>query len=368
MERSSDARLSVIIPVYQEGSHIRSSIGVIEQILAGHGINYDFVLVDDGSRDNSWQEIKSMAEADPRIISVRLSRNFGKESALCAGLDYADGDMVLVMDSDLQHPPALIPEMVKAWLEGYDVVEGIKSSRGRENPIYKLCARFFYYVIYKTADINLGKASDFKLMDRKVVEAWKQLPERATFFRGMSAWVGFERKHISFDVAERVNGTTKWSLVRLMRLAMNAITSYTSVPLHFVTVLGVILFGVTLILGIQTLYMKFSGKATSGFTTVILLQLIIGSSIMISLGMIGIYLTKIYTEVKARPRYLVSKCIRSKEKPACEPGVPGEGNRPEGSGIKPLEAANQSVLPDKALQTGNAAQQDEAEQSNEVQR
>jgi dolichol-phosphate mannosyltransferase len=134
--------------------------------------------------------------------------------------------------------------------------------------------------------------------------------ERATFFRGMSAWLGFERKQISFDVAERVNGKSKWSLFRLIKLAVNAITSYTSIPLHFITMLGFFLFIGAIILGIQTLFMYFSGKALNGFTTVILLQLIIGSSIMISLGMIGIYLTKIYKEVKSRPRYLISKCIK----------------------------------------------------------
>jgi dolichol-phosphate mannosyltransferase len=313
--RTVMSKLSVVIPVYQEGSHIRNSIGVIEAILIKNQIPYEFVLVDDGSRDNTWQELQSMAQEKECVTALRLSRNFGKESALCAGLEYATGDMILVMDSDLQHPPTLIPEMVRAWREeGYDVVEGIKSSRGKENPVYRLCAKFFYYVIYKTADINLGQASDFKLLDRKVIEAWKEMPERATFFRGMSAWLGFERKQISFDVEQRVNGKSKWSLLRLIRLAVNAITSYTSLPLHLITFLGIIMFGIAIVLGIQTLYMYFSHKALSGFTTVILLQLIIGSSIMISLGMIGIYLTKIYKEVKSRPRYLISKCVRGGEK------------------------------------------------------
>ncbi len=313
--RTAQSSLSVVIPVYQEASHIRGSIAVIEKVLLDNQIPYDFVLVDDGSKDSTWWELKDMAESNEHINALRLSRNFGKESALCAGLEFAEGDMVLVMDSDLQHPPTLIPEMVKAWREeGCDVVEGVKSSRGKENYFYKICAKFFYYVIYKTADINLGKASDFKLMDRKVVEAWKEMPERATFFRGMSAWLGFDRKQICFDVADRINGKTKWSIIRLMRLAINAITSYTSVPLHCITVLGILMFIGAIILGIQTLYMYFSHKALSGFTTVILLQLIIGSSIMISLGMIGIYLTKIYKEVKSRPRYLVSNCIRGGEK------------------------------------------------------
>ncbi len=311
LKRTKDSKLSLVIPVYQEGSHIRSSIKVITNILNDNSIKHEFVLIDDGSRDNSWEEMKKLTTELDNVIALRLSRNFGKESALCAGMEYADGDMVVVMDADLQHPPEIIPEMVKAWREeGYDVVEGIKNSRGKENKLYKACAKAFYYIIYRTSDINLGKASDFKLMDRKVIEAWKEMPERAVFFRGMTAWLGFDRKQIDFDVADRVNGKTKWSFIRLIRLAVDAITSYTSVPLHCITVLGLIMFFGALLLGVETLYMKFTGRATSGFTTVILLQLIIGSSIMVSLGMIGIYLTKIYKEVKGRPRYLVSKCVR----------------------------------------------------------
>lgn len=305
--RDKSSLLSVVIPIYQEGDHIKSSIRVIENVLIEHGLTYEFILVDDGSKDNTWSQLKSLAGGNANMTAIRLSRNFGKESAICAGLEYAKGDMVLVMDADLQHPPGLIPQMVDAWLEGYDVIEGIKHSRGKENIIYKLCARFFYYIIYKSSDINLGQASDYKLLDRKVVEAWKKLPERAIFFRGMFAWLGFERKEIEFDVAQRVNGTTKWSLLRLLRLAVNAITSYTSVPLHCITLLGIIMFFGSAILGIQTLFMKLSGKAGEGFTTVILLQLIIGSAIMTSLGIIGIYISKIYKEVKARPRYLISE-------------------------------------------------------------
>lgn len=315
MNRTMESILSLVLPIYQEGNHIRSSIGVIEAILLEHGIPYELILVDDGSRDNTWIELARLAKDNTKVTAIRLSRNFGKEAAICAGLEYARGDMVLVMDADLQHPPELIPEMVRAWREeAVDVVEGIKNSRGKENFFYRICAKFFYYIIYKSSDIHLGKTSDFKLMDRKVVEAWKELPERATFFRGMSAWLGYERKQIGFDVAERVNGKTKWSLFRLMRLALNAITSYTSIPLHCITILGFIMFFMTIILGAQTLFMKFSGRATDGFTTVILLLLLIGSAVMISLGIIGIYLAKIYKEVKARPRYLVSQCIKGGEK------------------------------------------------------
>lgn len=312
--RSEQAQLSIVIPVYQEGVHIQNSIHIIDTILNVNNINHEFILVDDGSKDNTWEQLELLASKQKNVNAIGFSRNFGKESALCAGLEHAAGDMIVVMDSDLQHPPELIPEMVRIWREeGYDVVEGVKNSRGKEKLIYKLCAKSFYKLIYKTSSIDLSNASDYKLLDKKVIEAWKQMPEKTTFFRGMSAWVGFSRKQILFDVRERVDGSSKWSLIRLIKLAVNAITSYTTVPLHFITLLGSFLFVVSIGLGIQTLYMKLSGQAMNGFTTVILLQLLIGSSIMISLGIIGIYLSKIYHEVKARPRYLIARYIKKGE-------------------------------------------------------
>jgi glycosyltransferase involved in cell wall biosynthesis len=310
-ERTANSLLSVVIPMYQEGSHVKNTIKVIEKILVDNHITYEFILVDDGSTDNTFSELKSLAKDNDKVSAIRLSRNFGKESALCAGLDYAAGDMILVMDADLQHPPHIIPDMVNAWLnEGFDVVEGVKRSRGKENILYRACAKLFYFLVNKSSDINLERASDFKLMDRKVVEAWKKMPEKTSFFRGMSAWLGFERKEIEFDVAERIDGRSRWSLLRFIRLAVNAITSYTSIPLYFTVILGIILFFGAFILGVQTIFMKLSGRAGSGFTTVILLLLIIGSTIMTSLGIIGMYLSKIYMEVKARPRYLISDYIR----------------------------------------------------------
>lgn len=312
--RTEEANLSVVIPVYQEGNHILHSIQVIDTVLNQHKIKHEFILVDDGSRDNTWEQLILLSTRIKNVNAIRFSRNFGKESALCAGLENAKGDMVAVMDSDLQHPPELLPKMVRIWREeGCDVIEGVKNTRGKEKSFRKFCAKTFYKFIYKTSNIDLSNASDYKILDRKVIEAWKQMPEKTTFFRGMSAWVGFSRKQISFDVKERVDGKSKWSILRLFKLAVNAITSFTTVPLHFITILGTLLFILSIGLGIQTLYMKLSGKALDGFTTVILLQLLIGSCIMISLGIIGIYLTKIYHEVKARPRYLISDCIKKGE-------------------------------------------------------
>lgn len=313
METEGQKRVSIVVPVYNEGAHIRKSMAYVGQLCDDAAIPYELVLVDDGSKDHSWDEICSMAKEDEHITAVRLSRNFGKESALCAGLDLATGDAVIVMDADLQHPPELIPKMVSLWREGAEVVEGVKSSRGKEKRSYRFCAKLFYGMINKATGIAFDNASDFKLLDRKVVEAMKQMPERMTFFRGMSAWVGFERKTFEFEVAERVDGASKWSLKHLITLAVTAVTSYTSAPLHCITVLGMIMFFCAIVLGSQTLYMKLAGYAQDGFTTVILLLLLIGSMIMISLGIIGLYLMKIYHEIKGRPRYLTSRVIRQKE-------------------------------------------------------
>lgn len=315
MAGRENAVVSIIMPVYNEGEHIVSSVGVVEKILQDNKIAYEFILVDDGSKDNSWAELSYLAKNNPKVTAVRLSRNFGKEAALCAGLDHATGDGVLIMDADLQDPPELIPEMVKYWSEdGFDVVEGVKSSRGKESGIYKFCAKSFYNILLKSTGIDLRNASDYKLLDRKVVEAMQQMPERVTFFRGMSAWVGFERKQVSFEVQPRVMGKTKWSVRRLAGLAVSAITSYTSAPLQLVTVLGILMFFISLVLGAQTLIRYLCGNALEGFTTVILLQLFIGSMLMISLGIIGMYLMKIYHEIKGRPRYLVSTKIKDGQK------------------------------------------------------
>lgn len=300
-------QLSLVIPVYNEEAHIASSIATVRRILDTASISHQFILVDDGSRDGTWAALQHLASSMAGIRAYKLSRNFGKEAALCAGLEQVDTELTLVMDSDLQHPPELIPAMVAKMQEGYDVVEGIKSDRGHEAKLYKLGARAFYSSFMRLTGFDLRDASDFKLMNRKVIDAWRQLPERDTFFRGMSAWVGFKRYAMPFQVARRVEGESKWSPIKLSRLFISAISSFSSLPLQIITILGALFFFSSLILAIWTLYMKFAGTALSGFTTVILLQLIIGSAIMFGLGAIGLYLARIYDEIKARPRYLLEQ-------------------------------------------------------------
>ncbi len=302
--------ISVVIPLYCEGSNLSSVLSSNIKVLESLNESYEIILIDDGSTDNTWTVIENEANNYPMLRAIRLSRNFGKESALCAGIEAARGSAVITMDGDLQHPPELILEMVKKWQESdADVVEAIKESRGKESFFNKIGATTFYYIMNKLSGYDLNNASDFKLMDRKVISAWIKMGEQALFFRGMCAWLGFRRVQIPFKVAERTAGSSGWSVFRLIKLSITAVTSFSSLPLHIVTILGSIFFIFAMLLSIQTLFGKLTGTAVSGFTTVILLQLIIGSSLMISLGIIGEYIAKIFNEVKARPRYIVAEKI-----------------------------------------------------------
>lgn len=308
-----DFLITIIIPVYNEekilDQNIKRTINVLESI----GRHYEIILIDDGSRDNSWEEICVLLSQYGCISAIKLSRNFGKEAAICAGMDRAKGDCCILMDADMQHPPEYIPQMINLWREeGYDIVEAIKSKRGKEPVANKFGAWLFYKMLNTFCGLELQNASDFRLLDRKVIDVWKAMPERDTFFRAMSTWVGFDRIKLEIEIGERTDGNSKWTIKQLIRLAIHAITSFSAIPLYFVTVLGFIFLGISFVLGIQTVIKKFVGLSNEGFTTVILLLLIIGSILMISLGIIGIYIAKIYDEVKKRPRYLVSKEIQSK--------------------------------------------------------
>lgn len=305
--------LSVIIPAYNEHENIRNTASVVAGILDAEDIPFELIFVDDGSKDNTWEEIRAASEKDKRVRGVRFSRNFGKEGAIFAGLNSAEGECAVLIDCDLQHPPALIPQMYRMWENGAEVVEARKSSRGKESGIHKMLAGWFYGIMKRSSGINLDGASDFKLLDRKVVDALCGLPERMTFFRALSGWVGFRTETIMFDVAPRAAGTTKWNFSRLFKFAVNSITSFTNFPMHIITVIGMI-FGIfAVILGIQTLVNYFCGNAQEGFSTVILLILIVGACVMVGTGIIGFYLSKIYEEIKQRPRYIISERIGATE-------------------------------------------------------
>lgn len=300
--------LSVILPSYNEEKNIKLAYETLTSLLKENNIIYEIIFVNDGSKDNTWKEIRNIS-TDEHIKGVCFSRNFGKESAIYAGLYLAKGDAAVVMDCDMQHPPDTIIKMYELWKQGYDVVEGIKLDRGSESGIHKFAANAFYKLISKATGIDMSNTSDFKLLDRKVIDALLSLPERNSFFRALSSWVGFKATSVGFEVQERANGTSKWSTKALIKYALSNISSFTSLPLYIVTFSGMVVFIFGLLLGLQTLIRYLMGNSVEGFTTVILLLLIIGSIIMLSLGIIGYYISKIYDEVKKRPKYIISDIV-----------------------------------------------------------
>lgn len=299
------ALLSIVLPAYNEEQNIANTAQVLSKLLEDNGIDYELVFISDGSRDGTFQEIVKAAAANPRIRGAEFSRNFGKEAGIFAGLELTTGDAVIVMDCDLQHPPQVIPQMWEKWQNGAEVVEGIKSDRGRESLGYKLSAGLFYRVMSRLIKMDMNASSDFKLLDRKVVNVLIKLPERNTFFRALSFWAGFRTESVTYEVQERQFGESKWSFWSLMRYAITNATSFSTLPLQVVTVAGLLFLLFSVVLAIQTMVKFLMGTAVEGFTTVILLLLIIGGLLMLSLGVIGHYIARIYEEVKGRPKYII---------------------------------------------------------------
>lgn len=298
--------LSIISPAYNEELNIENTASVIGGIMADNDIPYELIFVDDGSTDTTWDCILSAKEKNPNVRGLKFSRNFGKEGAIFAGLRACLGECAVLIDCDLQHPPRLIVEMYSLWQQGYEVVEAVKASRGKESLSYKVFAKMFYKLLKSSSGVNLDRASDFKLMDRKVIDTLNDMPERLTFYRGMSSWVGFKTTQVEFEVDPRAAGETKWSFMKLFKFAMNNLTSFTTLPMQVVTCVGVMFFIFSLILGVYTLAKFFNGQSLAGFSTVILLICIQGTVLMLALGIIGYYISKIYEEIKFRPRYIVS--------------------------------------------------------------
>lgn len=310
----SDVVLSVLVPVHNESDQVAQNLSLIQVEASKTGLPMEIIVVDDGSTDGTWQVLEKLAEQMPALKALQFSRNFGKEAAICAGVAYSSGKACIVIDSDLQHPPELIPEMVRLWRdEQWDIVEGIKRTRGTERVINKIGARFFYRTLSRLSGYDLYGSSDFKLLDRKVIDAWLDMRERNTFFRGMITWLGYRRKQISFSVPRRRLTQSRWSFLGLFKLAVVAITAFSSLPLQAVTLLGGIFLLCAILFSGYALLLYFTGLALPGFTTVIILETLIGGLLMISLGIIGTYIAQIYQEVKYRPRYVVAQALMGAE-------------------------------------------------------
>ena len=302
----SNKMLSVIIPSYNEEAMIQTTFQTVKKILSESQIPFEIIFVDDGSRDGTYQEVIRLSKDNPEVHGISFSRNFGKESAIFAGLAEAKGACCVIMDCDLQHPPCTIIEMYHLWEQGYEVVEGVKVSRGKESPLHTLAVRCFYRAMSGSTGLDMSRASDFKLLDRRAGDVLLAMREKNAFFRALSSWIGFSTAQVEFQVREREAGRSKWSLRSLFRYALTNLAAFSTAPLQLVTFLGVLVLIASVVLSVHSLWQKFTGQALEGFTTVIILILFIGSILMICLGIIGYYIAKIYEEVKDRPRYILS--------------------------------------------------------------
>ena len=270
---------------------------------------FELMFVDDGSSDATLSRISELHDKDERVKCISFSRNFGKEAALFAGIRNVTGDCTVVLDADLQHPPALIKEMYSLWKQGYQVVEGIKQSRGKESKIHGLFTRLFYRMISHAVKIDMANSSDYKLLDKAVTTELAKLGERNTFFRALSFWVGFKTTSVYYEVADRASGSSKWSTRSLMRYAIKNVICFSYLPLHIISFVGIVFVLFALGLGIDALCSYFRNSAASGFPTIVFLLLIGFGGCLISLGIIGIYIAQIYDEVKKRPQYIIGRRI-----------------------------------------------------------
>lgn len=315
-------RLFVVLPAHNEEESIHKAAHAFASAgLAAARAHDDVemggvVVVDDGSTDGTWEILRGLSQRWTflcEFVAIRLSRNFGKEAAILAGLAHAlrlGADLLVVADADLQHPPELLPKMLAKMKEHQaDVVEAVKHKRGKESFARRAAAKLFYRAMRQLSGLEMESASDYRLLTRRAAQAVVAMPERTVFFRGMSTWVGFRRAQVVFDVRERKSGTSSWNTFKLIGLAARAITAYSAAPLRVVSFFGLLFLAFAAVMALQTLWKYWTGQAVTGFATVILLILISSSIIMISLGVIGEYLARVFDEVKARPRYIVDETV-----------------------------------------------------------
>lgn len=306
-------RIALIVPCYNEEANIVPFYEAAEAVFKTvEEAEFNIVFVNDGSTDKTLQAITALHEKDERVKFVSFSRNFGKEAALFAGVRFAAGgqgkdgcDAAIILDADLQHPVSIIPEMTERWRAGYDVVEGIKSSRGKEGLLHKGMAHLFYSTMSRAIGMDMEKSSDYKMLDRKVLLQLSALKERNTFFRALSFWCGYNKTTVQYDVQDRNAGASKWSGMALAKYAIHNVISFSYAPLNIVTVLGVIFLLLAAGVGIDAVVSYFRGKAAEGIPTVVILLLAGFGGVMVSMGIIGVYIAQIYDEVKGRPQYII---------------------------------------------------------------
>ena len=304
--------LSVVVPVYNEEEVLPEFHRRLSAVLDGLGEDVEIVYVNDGSQDRSMALLANIHASDPRVVVIDFSRNFGKEAAMSAGLDHADGDAVIVIDADLQDPPERVPEMLREWRAGYDVVLMRRRSRARESWLKKGTARGFYYAVGRIGTIGIPEdVGDFRLLSRRAVEAVRRFPERSRFMKGLFAWIGFPCCELVYDRDGRYAGETKWNYWRLWNFALEGITSFSAAPLKVASYIGLASSLAAFVYGayvvVKTLLF---GDPVPGYPTLVTLVLLLGGLQLMALGVIGEYLARMFVEVKQRPLYLVARHLR----------------------------------------------------------
>jgi dolichol-phosphate mannosyltransferase len=298
---------SIIAPIYNEIENLPELYRRVKEVMDSSGEPWELILVDDGSTDGSTERIRELAAKDKTVRPVIFARNFGHQVAITAGWDYARGDAIVIIDADLQDPPETILELAKKWKEGYEVVYAVRGEREGETWFKKFTAAMFYRIIYSITDVKIPvDTGDFRLMDRKVVNVLKQMNERHRFPRGMSAWVGFRQIGVTYKRAARVAGVTKYPFSKMLRLALNAITSFSYFPLQVATFFGFLSAGVSILAIPLVAILRLAGSHFfEGQTTTLISVLFLGGVQLISLGILGEYVGRLYDEAKGRPLYIV---------------------------------------------------------------
>ena len=305
--RSGHPTLSIVVPMHNEEAVVDLFFDRLERVLSGLGHSYEIVCINDGSRDGTLARLRARLSANPRIRIVDLSRNFGKEQALTAGLDFAAGDAVVPIDADLQDPPELIGEFVRLWRDGYDVVYGVRALRSGDSAGKRLTARLFYHLFNLLTEVRIPEnTGDFRLMDRRVVDALRRLPERNRFMKGLFAWVGFRQTGVEYDHDARAAGASKFRFWRLWNFALDGITAFSTLPLRVWSYVGVVVSLLAFLYAGFILFWTLAlGVDVPGYASLIVVVLFLGGIQLITLGVIGEYLGRLYAETKRRPPYVV---------------------------------------------------------------
>lgn len=302
--------LSVIVPAFNEAEGLAAFLEQLFGVLHGCCADFEVWVIDDGSRDATWQQALNEQSKYPQLCGVQFTRNFGKEAAILAGLRHARGRAVVVMDSDGQHPPALLPEMLELWRSGKaQIVAAHKAARNTDSWRARLNARIFNGLMLALTGLDLAGASDFRLLDRRVVDTLLAFPEKVRFFRGMTVWTGFTTVNLDFDVAPRIAGSSQWSTAQLTNLAITAITAFSAKPLGLIFRLGFIGMAAAVLLLLQSIYSWLTGIAVSGWTSLTVVVLFFGSATLLSIGVLGAYFAQIFNEIKGRPEFLVRETL-----------------------------------------------------------